>query len=88
MVCSYFRIVRNRASDSARKMDGNGSPVSGDGNSNHGSPNGHHGGAYSINAIMSTLPQGTPPLGEHNGNAGTKRKHEDGGKCYTQQFTW
>jgi hypothetical protein len=61
------------------------SPVSGEGGTPHGSPNGQ-GGTYSINAIMGLPPQGNSPLTDHNGNTGTKRKHDENGKykqCYT-----
>lgn len=68
------RIVRNRASENARKGPDGGSPVS-EGVTPHGSPTGQ-GGTYSINAIMGL--QGTPPLTDHNGN-GAKRKHDETG---------
>lgn len=54
------------------------SPVSVDSGTPHGSPNGQ-GGTYSINAIMGLPPQGTSPLTDHNGNTGTKRKHDETG---------
>ncbi|XP_052265604.1 paired box protein Pax-8-like isoform X2 [Dreissena polymorpha] len=73
-VSSINRIVRNRASDSARgKSNDGGSPLS-DAVSPHGSPNGQ-GNTYSINAIMGL--QGTTSLTDHNGNTGTKRKLVD-----------
>ncbi|XP_045213894.2 paired box protein Pax-8-like isoform X3 [Mercenaria mercenaria] len=75
-VSSINRIVRNRASDNARMSKDGSSPVSGDGGTPHGSPNGQ-GGTYSINAIMGLPPQGNSPLTDHNGNSGTKRKHDE-----------
>jgi len=70
-----YRIVRNRASDNARSNKDGGSPVS-EGVTPHGSPGGQ--GAYTIQAIMG-LPGTTPPLTDHNGNTGTKRKIDDTG---------
>ncbi|XP_060570739.1 paired box protein Pax-8-like isoform X2 [Ruditapes philippinarum] len=75
-VSSINRIVRNRASDNARMSKDGSSPVSGEGGTPHGSPNGQ-GGTYSINAIMGLPPQGNSPLTDHNGNTGTKRKHDE-----------
>jgi len=82
LVCVFFRIVRNRASDNARMGKDDSSPVS-EGVTPHGSPNGQ-GGTYSINAIMGI--QGTPPLTDHNGN-GAKRKHDEAGNYRHLNYT-
>ena len=76
---SFSRIVRNRASDNVRGSSKDSGSV-GDPGSPHGSPNSdalQRGGTYSISGILGISPQGTSPITDHNGNMGTKRKHDE-----------
>ena len=72
--------MRNRASDSVRGSSKDSGSV-GDPGSPHGSPNSdvlQRGGTYSISGILGISPQGTSPvITDHNGNMGTKRKHDE-----------